>query len=244
MPLIVGIVVAFLVVFAVAGGFNHTTRDPDAGPQVTGLPTTSPTTLPGNATPPAGGETALAALESLPVKGKSPLTGYDRTGDFGHAWIDVDLNGCDTRNDVLARDLGSVLRPSGCRVLSGVLNDPYTGRVIDFVRGQKTSTLVQIDHLVPLANAWQTGAQKLTPQQRIDLANDPLELLAVDGSSNESKGDGDAATWLPPHKAFRCEYVARQIAVKAKYQLWVTSAEKAAIIRVLTGCPDRPAATA
>jgi hypothetical protein len=239
-PLVVGIIVAFLVVFAVAGGFNHTISDPAAGPQVTNP---SATISPGATTPPATGSsgTALAQLQTLPVKGKSPLTGYDRTGDFGHAWIDVDHNGCDTRNDILARDLTSVDRPQGCRVSTGILDDPYTGRVIAFVRGEKTSTLVQIDHLVPLANAWQTGAQKLTQEQRIDLANDPLELLAVNGSSNESKGDGDAATWLPPQKSFRCAYVARQVAVKAKYRLWVTSAEKAAIVRVLSACPGQPA---
>jgi hypothetical protein len=243
-PLAIGIVVAFLVVFAVAGGFDHTISDPPAGPQVAGLSTAKPTANAATATPPPAGSTgsALAQLESLSVKGKSPLTGYDRTGDFGHAWIDVDHNGCDTRNDILARDLKTGKRPGGCRVLTGILDDPYTGKTIDFQRGQKTSTLVQIDHLVPLGNAWQTGAQKLNQDQRIDLANDPLELLAVDGPANESKGDGDAATWLPPQKSFRCVYVARQVAVKAKYQLWVTSAEKAAIVRVLSTCPRQPAA--
>ena len=235
--MIVAIVVAFAVIFAVAGGFTHTISDPAAGPPVTNLPTATPSPN----SPLTSSGTAIAELQALPVKGKSPLTGYDRTGGFGHAWIDVDHNGCDTRNDILARDLKSVDRPGGCRVLTGILSDPYTGKTIDFRRGQSTSTLVQIDHLVPLANAWQTGAQKLSEDQRIDLANDPLELLAVDGSSNESKGDGDAATWLPPQKSFRCAYVARQVAVKTKYQLWVTSAEKAAIVRVLSACPGQPA---
>lgn len=241
--MVVAIVVAFVVIFAVAGGFTHTISDPAAGPRVTNLPTATP--LPNSPAttplPATSSGSAIAALQALPVKGKSPLTGYDRTGGFGHAWIDVDHNGCDTRNDILARDLKSVDRPGGCRVLTGILGDPYTGKTIDFRRGQTTSTLVQIDHLVPLANAWQTGAQRLSEDQRIDLANDPLELLAVDGSSNESKGDGDAATWLPPQKSFRCAYVARQVAVKIKYRLWVTSAEKAAIVRVLSACPGQPA---
>jgi hypothetical protein len=90
----------------------------------------------------------------------------------------------------------------------------------------------------------QTGAQQLTRAERIDLANDPLELLAVDGPTNEAKGDGDAATWLPPNKKFRCAYVARQVAVKAKYHLWVTVAEKAAINRLLDSCPGQRAPTA
>jgi len=93
--------------------------------------------------------------------------------------------------------------------------------------------------VVALSNAWQTGAQQLTRQKRIELANDPLELLAVDGPTNQAKGDGDAATWLPPNKAFRCQYVARQIAVKVKYTLWVTSAEKQAMQRVLSDCANQ-----
>ncbi|MGO7983428.1 HNH endonuclease family protein, partial [Rhizobium johnstonii] len=116
-----------------------------------------------------------------------------------------------------------------CKVLTGELVSPYTGEVIRFVRGQTTSALVQIDHLVALSDAWQTGAQQLTQVQRESLANDPLNLLAVDGRSNEQKSDGDAATWLPAAKAFRCTYVARQVSVKAAYGLWVTAAEHDAI---------------
>lgn len=122
-------------------------------------------------------------------------------------------------------------------VLTGVLKDPYTGIRIDFERGQKTSIKVQIDHVVALSNAWQTGAQQLSADDRLLLANDPLNLLAVDGPTNASKSDADAATWLPPVKSYRCEYVARQTAVKLKYGLWMTSPEKSAVKRVISSCP-------
>ncbi|MDF2441812.1 MAG: hypothetical protein JWR01_15 [Subtercola sp.] len=186
------------------------------------------------------GETALAVLSTLDVKGRAPKTGYQRTAQFGEAWLDVDRNGCDTRNDILARDLAGVVRSGSCKVLSGVLVDRYTGTTIDFVRGNTTSTLVQIDHVVALSDAWQTGAQLLTESERISLANDPLNLWATDGATNQQKGDGDAATWLPPAKGFRCEYAARQISVKATYGLWVTQAEHDALAGILASCPDQP----
>jgi hypothetical protein len=181
--------------------------------------------------------TALALLDTLPVKGKAPKTGYARTAVFGTAWLDVDRNGCDTRNDILARDLTAVVRSGPCTEQSGTFAEPYTGKIVDFVRGNDTSTLVQIDHVVSLSNAWQTGAQQLSQARRIALANDPLNLLAADGRSNQHKGDGDAATWLPPAKPFRCTYVSRQISVKAAYELWVTPAEHDAMARVLSACP-------
>lgn len=184
---------------------------------------------------------AAAMLETLDVKGRAPKTGYDRTGEFGDAWIDVDRNGCDTRNDVLQRDLADFTLEGRCKVMTGTLDDWYTGERIDFVRGQETSQAVQIDHLVALSDAWQKGAQQLASDDRIGLANDPLNLLAVDGPTNSAKGDGDAATWLPPEKGFRCEYVARQISVKAAYGLWVTPAERDAMSEVLEACPDQPA---
>ena len=156
------------------------------------------------------------------------------------AWADVDHNGCDTRNDILSRDLSGVKHRFGthsCVVKSGTLQDPYTGKSITFKRGQKTSTAVQIDHVVALSDAWQKGAQKLAKSVRTELANDPYNLLAVQGRANQQKSDGDAATWLPSNKGFRCEYVARQIGVKHKYSLWVTAAEKSAMERVLASCP-------
>lgn len=187
--------------------------------------------------------TAIALLATIPIKGKAPKTGYDRTADFGSAWLDVDHNGCDTRNDILARDLLTSVKSGSCTVASGSFVEPYTDTTINFVRGNTTSSLVQIDHLVALSNAWQTGAQQLTQAQRISLANDPINLLAVDGRSNSQKGDGDAATWLPANKAFRCTYIARQVSVKATYGLWVAQAEHDAMLRVLSDCPDARALT-
>lgn len=178
------------------------------------------------------------------------MTGYSRA-QFGSAWTDdnddvLGRNGCDTRNDILGRDLTGVTFKIGtrsCAVTSGVLTDPYTAAQIQFTRGESTSTTVQIDHVVPLGDAWQTGAQILSARARVDFANDPLELLAVAGPANDAKGDADAATWLPPNKAYRCAYVARQVAVKARYGLWVTSAEHDAIARILSACPERVAPT-
>jgi hypothetical protein len=186
--------------------------------------------------------TALAALAAVPVKGRAPKTGYSRD-QFGAAWTDVDRNGCDTRNDVLARDLTAEAFKPGtrdCVVVSGQLADPYSGTAINFVRGQDTSAAVQIDHVVALSNAWQTGAQALDAAKRTALANDPLNLLAVDGPLNMQKGDGDAATWLPPNKGYRCAYVARQVAVKVSYGLWTTQAEHNAMATVLASCPAEP----
>lgn len=179
---------------------------------------------------------ALGALEKLEVKGRAPKTDYSRE-QFGGDWVKI--QGCDMRNIILARDVTNVVTNEKCHVLSGVLHDPYTGKVIQFQRGADTSDEVQIDHVVALSDAWQKGAQQLTPGQREAFANDPLELLAVDGAANQQKSDGDAATWLPPQKTFRCQYVARQIAIKRKYSLWVTAAEKDAMKRVLSACPGQ-----
>ena len=180
---------------------------------------------------------ARALFDGMPVKGRAPSTGYTRE-QFGQAWADVDRNGCDTRNDVLRRDLtGVVPQPgtNGCVVLSGTLADPYGARSIRFARGEH-SDAVQIDHLVALSNAWQTGAQRLSVGQRESFANDPANLQSVDGPLNQEKGAGDAATWLPPNKGFRCAYVMRQVRVKAAYGLWVTRAEHDAIDRELGRC--------
>ncbi len=217
-----------------------------AAAQVAPPPSTPPTTAPAS---PAT-TTALSGLATLPVKGRAPLTGYSRT-QFGPAWTDdVTVadghNGCDTRNDILRRDLTDVvIKPGthGCTVVSGVLQDPYTNTVIIFTRGVNTSAAVQIDHVVALGDAWQTGAQQLSLAVRTNMANDPLELLAVSGPTNEQKGDADAASWLPPNKAFRCSYVAIQVAVKMRYHLWVTESEHQAVANVLATCPTQPLPT-
>ena len=184
---------------------------------------------------------ALAVLETLPVKGRAPKTGYSRDV-FGQSWADVDRNGCDTRNDILKRDMTSIVfkpKTRNCVVLSGTLIDRYSGEMINFVRGNVSSMEVQIDHVVALSNSWQTGAFKLSIAQRTALANDPLNLFAVKGRLNLQKSDGDAATWVPPLKSFRCAYVAQQIAVKAKYSLWVVAPEKAAMSAILAQCPTQ-----
>jgi hypothetical protein len=172
-------------------------------------------------------------LSEIEVKGRAAKTGYERA-EFGNGW--ENQAGCSTRNRVLARDLTQVVIDEKCRVVKGELLDPYTGRLIQFTKGELTSDDVQIDHVVALSNAWQTGAQQLSYDARVMLANDPLNLLAVSGDSNEQKSDSDAASWLPHNKSFRCSYIKRQIAVKKKYNLWVTSAERDAMLRVLEGC--------
>lgn len=184
---------------------------------------------------------SLSIIQAQVTKGRAPKTGYTRA-QFGPEWADVDRNGCDTRNDILKRDLTNLVfkeKTKLCTVLSGTLDDPFSGETINFVRGNSTSMDIQIDHSVALSNAWQTGAFKLTADQRKAFANDPLNLLAVKGKLNLQKGDGDAATWLPPLKSFRCDYVSRQIAVKMKYNLWFTAPEKEAMIRILKSCPEK-----
>ncbi len=230
-------------------------------PTTTATPSTtapkSATTPPVAITPPATQRPldelatgALATLATLQVKGRAPKTGYSRDL-FGRGWnddVDVELghNGCDTRNDILARDLTQTATKAGtrdCVVTAGVLHDPYTGDTIEFIRGQGTSNAVQIDHIVALSDAWQKGAQQLSSAERLNFANDPRNLQATDGPTNQAKGDSDAASWLPPNRSYRCTYVARQIEVKAAYQLWVTRAEHDTMARLLTGCGGTAATT-
>ncbi len=165
------------------------------------------------------------------------MTGYSRD-KFGEPWADVDGSGCDTRNDILKRDLTKIVFKAGsaCLIASGILSDPYTGKVINFVRGVKTSTAVQIDHVVALGDAWQTGAATWTMAKRLHYANDPVVLLAVDGPQNEAKGDDDASEWLPPRTAYDCKYVAKQITIKTKHALWVTATERSAMAATLKTC--------
>lgn len=178
--------------------------------------------------------TADRVLQDIEIKGKAPKTGYQRS-EFGDGWASIDR--CSVRNSILKRDLVGITVDSRCNVLTGVLNDPYTGGEVYFMRGEVTSQSVQIDHIVSLSNAWQTGAQYDSFDTRQKFANDPLNLIAVSGYINSQKGDSDAASWLPPNKSFRCEFIATQIAVKYKYDLWVTLAEKIAMERVLEECP-------
>ena len=265
--ILVAFILLIIIVAAAGGGEDKSSNATGTStPPVSPVPTTaaspaatspstavaSTTTLPAPTTAGASPatNTALAGLATLPVKGRAPLTGYSRV-QFGPAWTDdVTVadghNGCDTRNDILRRDLSDiVIKPGthGCTVASGLLHDPYTNTVIAFTRGVSTSAAVQIDHVVALGDAWQTGAQQLSLAVRTNMANDPLELLAVSGPTNEQKGDADAASWQPPNNAFRCSYVAIQVAVKIRYHLWVTPAEHQAVANVLATCPTQPLPT-
>jgi hypothetical protein len=258
--------IAVLVVGALGGCDNHTAtvRSPPVSSAPPAATTASTPSSPAATNPTARqaprvtaapadrrqatSRTALALLATLVVKGRAPMTGY-RRALFGSAWTDdnddpLGHNGCDSRNDILRRDLAATTIKAGsqgCTVLTGTLADPYTATTIGFTRGRATSSAVQIDHVVALGDAWQSGAQQWDSARRVDLANDPLNLLAVDGHSNEQKGDANAASWLPPNTAYRCAYVARQVAVKARYGLSVTAAESDAIVHVLARCPAQPA---
>ncbi|MGH8891113.1 MAG: HNH endonuclease family protein [Acidothermaceae bacterium] len=201
----------------------------------TSVPSRPTTTAAGTAPPSktiVESSEAIAVLNTLAIKGRAPMTGYSRA-QFGPAWPDI--SGCDERNLTLRRDLTAIAMRDSCIVASGTLVSPYTGGTISFVRGPN-SAAVQIDHIVALGDAWQTGAQYWTATTREAFANDPIELLAVDAHSNEQKGDSDAASWLPAKKAFRCTYVSLQVDVKARYRLWVTQAEHDAIANILAGC--------
>ncbi len=183
----------------------------------------------------ADGRAALAALEvtgAHHTSAASPVGGYDRAL-FGSAWVDTDHNGCDTRNDVLARDLADT-ETDGCQVLRGTLDDPYSGRNVAFERGPRSSD-VQIDHVVALADAWRKGADRWDPARRLAFANDPANLLAVAAQANQDKGASDAAAWLP-RPGYQCVYVLVQVRVKAAYGLAVAPAEKTAMSRALGDC--------
>jgi hypothetical protein len=181
---------------------------------------------------------AADALNALSVNDSPKSGGYQRDS-FGYNQTDTDGNGCDVREDVLTRDMTDVkyTYAGGCKVKSGVLHDPYTGKTIHFVRGVKTSSAVQIDHVVALDNAWQSGASAWDAAKRYRFGNDMLNLLAVDGSANQEKGSASAAYWLPTNSAYRCQYVARQIGVKTKYGLTITTQEKRSMQSVLHACP-------
>lgn len=171
--------------------------------------------------------------DQLTTKGRGPKTGYSRD-QFGTAWSDATTaplshNGCDTRNDILARDLSNKTfkaKTHDCVVLTGTLaKDPYTGRKIDWKRGPN-SAAIQIDHIIPLSYAWQMGASRWPADKRARFANDPMNLLAADGPANMGKGDSGPASWLPANKSYRCEYVTKFAAVAVAYELPVTTADR------------------
>lgn len=232
------LVITVVAVLGVAVASRH----PAGSAQPAGRPTGDPSSDSVDALI-AGAQpgTALAALGQLAVRDPVTTPTYSREA-FGLGWTDLDKNGCETRSDILRRDLtATTIKPNsgGCIVMSGQLSDPYTGRTIQFLEGAATMD-VQIDHVVSLPDAWRKGAQQWTAAQRTAFVNDPLDLLAVDAAARTSKADRDAATWLPPDPGYRCSYVARQVAVKVKYQLWVSSSERTAMARVLAKCAGQP----
>lgn len=183
---------------------------------------------------------AIEVLEKITIKGRAPKTGYNRE-EFYKTWPTID--GCSLRQRIIRREVGdtAVLADDKCTVIQGSFVEPYTGQEMTFQEKAEFSKGVQIDHVVALSDAWQKGAQNLSKEERYNLATDPLNLLAVDASTNQGKSDGDAATWLPPNKGFRCQYIARQISVKYKYGLWMTEAEHDMAAKVLEGCPGEKA---
>jgi hypothetical protein len=206
---------------------------------------------------------AVQALQALTIAPEGGLDGYDRACGpgrgcvFGPAWSDdVDVagghNGCDTRNDMLTRDLhaGQIgnrkvpkryREPGHCVVLEGVLDDPYTGKVIHFTK--EDAGVVQIDHVVALAAAWRAGAASWDPHRRGNLSNDPRNLLVVDAGINQSKGDATADDWQPPNAAYHCEYARIVVTVKAAYQLTVTGTERATLKAALDQCAQTTTST-
>ncbi len=182
---------------------------------------------------------ARDVLAKLEVKGRAPKTGYSRE-EFYKNWPNID--GCSLRQIIIKREVGdtAVLDEDQCTVLAGEFDEPYTGKHVNFTEKSDFSRNIQIDHVVALSDAWQKGAQYKDAETRYQMATDPLNLLAADASANQQKSDGDAATWLPSNKAFRCQYVARQISVKYKYQLWITQAEHDAMAKILDTCPAEP----
>lgn len=236
--IVIGTVVCLLVVAVVIAVTAGKSSTDDAG-----LTSSYPTTSTGPAS-----RAELGKLAAIPIKGRAPKTGYDRAL-FGTAWTDdVTVagghNGCDTRNDILRRDLsGAGYRPGrpgrpACIVLSGTLSDPYTGKTVMFGRGPGRSNDVQIDHIVPILDAWQKGAYQWDDLKRRNFANDPINLQATSAEANRQKGSADAATWLPSNTAYRCTYVSRIVDVKSTYGVWMTQAEHDAIVRVLNNCAD------
>ncbi|MFB7588251.1 HNH endonuclease family protein [Streptomyces sp. NPDC056169] len=179
---------------------------------------------------------ARKLIEGLTTKGRGPKTGYDRD-EFGYAWMDtadgvpLARNGCDTRNDLMNRDGQDVRFRAGsdCVVVAMTLHDPYTGRTIEWRKQQATE--VQIDHVVPLSYSWQMGAARWPENKRKQLANDVLNLLPVEGRANSAKQDSGPASWLPPNKKIRCAYAVRFAQVADKYELPVTTADKAMMLK-------------
>lgn len=219
---------------------------PDVLPELPELPDLSdilpesPTATPEPAPATDGAESSfIAALNSLALVNAVEDGGYNRSEDFGNAWTDVDQNGCDTRNDILNRDLTGITykTPSdSCTVAAGTLNDPYTGQTISFVRGQDTSMAVQIDHIIPLKYAYLHGATAWDQDTREMFANDPENLLAVDGPSNSSKSAKGPENWMPENAGYTCAYAEKFVNVADKYDVSITTNDYDVLYDALLTC--------
>jgi hypothetical protein len=191
----------------------------------------------------APGSDVLAGIPEIPVR----VRGYDyRRAAFGDSWTDDTTapggrNGCDTRNDILDRDLVDkvyvAIKRCPSAVATGVLHDPYTSEVIHLVRGSQTGAAVQIDHLVPLALAWDLGARNWTEDMRVRFANDPANLLAVAGGANQDKGDSEPADWMPPNRAFWCQYSVQFAEVLRGYGLPIDQRSAVVLREGAATCP-------
>ncbi|MGC5225167.1 HNH endonuclease family protein [Micromonospora sp. DT81.3] len=179
---------------------------------------------------------ALEQLEQLTIDEPEKANTYDRDL-FGQRWADVDRNGCDTRNDMLARDLIDIVtKPgtNGCVVLYGILHDAYTGETVIFERRSEGFQPVQADHLVPLAYAWSQGAHEWTPELRQQFANDPANLQIT--TVNQAKGDSGPTEWTAPDESYRCTYAARFVFVLTAYGLTIPVADHNTLTAQLASC--------
>lgn len=239
---------------------SATKPTPSVKPSVKASPTVKPsvsTQTPTKASSPSTSAKATAKPKTAPTKGTALAvlstlkvndnlsSGYKREA-FGQSWVDIDNNNCDTREDTLARHMSNVSKSGNCEVVSGVLVDSYNGETIQFSKDGKGGG-IDIDHVVALSAGWKTGMSLESTANRESFANDPLNLLPVDAGLNRYKSDKDASEWIPSQlktkntssliAKFDCPYVARQIAVKSKYGMWVTTSEKSRMNTVLNACP-------
>jgi len=255
------ILLLFIVLIAIVSGIGYVSTGEDVpGSSASNGPPAQPAPSP----PALSSEAALALVAALPDAVYSDDGSYSGNRDelFGDAWsFDFDQNGCDARNDILARDLAATdIDPASCRVFTGTLIDPYTGETIDFVRGQDTSAEVQIDHLLPLKAVYATGGAAWPAEKRMAIANDPLNLMAVKGSENSSKSDSLPSEWLPgfypdvsdrhdlgqrvvwddlpADTSLQCWYVDRLVPVFVAYDLGITPEDRAAMTKVLDTCDN------
>ena len=225
-------------VFTGPGADPGRIADAVGGPLPSQPVSSSPSTPTGPSTPGDEWAAARAKLDRLAVINGTTGHDYDRQM-FGQTWADVDRNGCDTRNDILRRDLDHVRIKAGthgCKVLSGILSDPYSGAVVQFTSGPETSWDVQIDHVVPLAWAWRHGADDWTTQRRTEFANDPQNLLATTAEVNMSKSDSGPSEWLPNSAAEKCDYASTYIDVLTAWDLAINGDDRTRLRQILTRC--------